>query len=147
MSVTRQYRTRLLGCIASSARADVLTPARPEEELAARAEDRLLLVPVRIELDIDNEYRVRDYFTWNLSETYITPEVFARVWCLDLDIPYDIYGAQIAQSIRNQLDDWMGTAEISLLTPEQEMEGLEADLRVIVNVRALISLWHALVAV
>ena len=65
--------------------------------------------------------------------------MFSKIYCLDLDIPFDSYGSIIASSIKSQLEDWMGTAEVSLLTPEQEQLQMEADLRVIVNVSVLTS--------
>lgn len=39
---------------------------RPEAEMAVRALDRPLLVPIRIELDGEG-FRIRDSFTWNLA--------------------------------------------------------------------------------
>lgn len=70
------------------------------------------------------------------AESTITPEIFAKIFCLDVELPYDTYGAQIASSIRSQLDEHMGVAEVSLLTPEQEAARVEGDLRVILNVSA-----------
>jgi hypothetical protein len=64
--------------------------------------------------------------------------MFSKIYCLDLDISFHNYGSIVASSIKSQLEDWMGTAEVSLLTPEQEQLQMEADLRVIVNVSRLV---------
>lgn len=95
-------------------------------------------MPIRVELDTDT-LRIRDTFMWNPNETLITPDIFARIFCLDIDIPFEVYGSQIISLIRAQLDEYSGIADISLLaTPEQE----EADLRCIVNLDVQIGTLH-----
>jgi len=79
---------------------------------------------------------------WNPNEPFISPDIFAQVFCLDVDLPVEIYGSQIAQLIRAQLDEFTGVAEVSLLAPEQEAAGQEADLRVIVNLDVQMGTLH-----
>jgi len=113
----------------------------PEFALEKKAHEKSLLVPIRIELDTDT-HRIRDSFTWNPHEKFITPETFAKIFCLDVDIPHEVYGTQIAQLIKQQLDEHSGVAEVSLLAPEQEAAGQEADLRVILNLDVQINTLH-----
>lgn len=106
-----------------------------------KALEKSSLIPIRIELDTET-HRIRDSFTWNPHEKFITPEVFARIFCLDVDIPFEVYGNQIIQLIKQQLDEHSGVAEVSLLAPEQEAAGQEADLRVILNLDVQIGTLH-----
>jgi len=116
-------------------------PYLTEAELERKAEDNALLVPIRIEVDTD-ALRIRDFFTWNMNESTITPEIFAKIFCLDVDLPYETYGTQIANAIKSQLDEHMGVAEVSLLTPEQEAAKYEGDLRVMLNLDVQIGTLH-----
>lgn len=113
----------------------------PEHALEKKAHEKSLLVPIRIELDTET-HRIRDSFTWNPLEKFITPETFAKIFCLDVDIPHETYGTQIAQLIKQQLGEHSGVAEVSLLAPEQEAAGQEADLRVILNLDVQIGTLH-----
>lgn len=79
---------------------------------------------------------------WSPSESFITPELFARIFCLDIEISPDLYAGQIAQLIKAQLDEHSGVAEVSLLDEEQEEAGQEADLRVILNLDVQIGTLH-----
>lgn len=59
------------------------------------------------------EYRLKDYFLWNLHETLMTPDAFAKVFVDELDFPVDRKAAlvmAIAQQIRNQLEENAGVA-------------------------------------
>jgi chromatin structure-remodeling complex subunit SFH1 len=109
--------------------------------LQRKADEKALLVPIRIELDTDT-HRIRDSFTWNTHENFVTPDIFSRIFCLDLDIPFEPYGLQIAHLIKQQLDEHSGVAEVSLLAPEQEAAGQEADLRVILNLDVQMGTLH-----
>ena len=62
------------------------------------------LIPVRIEIDIDG-HKVRDTFTWNVHEKYLTPELFSALLCDDLRIAQS-FAAQVAAQIREQIDDF-----------------------------------------
>lgn len=45
-----------------------------------------VLVPIRLSLEHDN-FRISDFFLWNLNEKVLTPEMFAVSLCQDLDLP------------------------------------------------------------
>lgn len=54
------------------------------------------------------EYRVKDYFLWNLHEALMTPDQFAKVFVDELDFPNErkvVLVQQIAQQIRTQLEE------------------------------------------
>lgn len=54
-------------------------------EIADRDE---VLVPIRLNLEYSN-FRISDFFLWNLNEKVLTPEMFAVALCHDLDLPID----------------------------------------------------------
>ncbi|KAK9447609.1 uncharacterized protein V1518DRAFT_421447 [Limtongia smithiae] len=84
-----------------------------EEQLEAAAELPETLIPIRINLDMGS-YRLSDFFLWNLSERLTTPEQFSQIMCIDLDIPPNVYGPQIAQAIRTQIEEYAPVATIDL---------------------------------
>ena len=56
-------------------------------------------------------YRFKDFFTWNLHETLITPEQFAQTLVNELDLPTpQLLALQIASQIRQQLEEYAGVA-------------------------------------
>eukprot|EP00026_Physarum_polycephalum_P004448 Phypoly_transcript_04467.p1 GENE.Phypoly_transcript_04467~~Phypoly_transcript_04467.p1 ORF type:complete len:437 (-),score=107.00 Phypoly_transcript_04467:104-1414(-) len=62
-----------------------------------------VLVPIRLDLHVDNA-RVQDTFVWNLREKSITPDQYAEMLCIDLDLPHRAERL-IADSIRQQLGE------------------------------------------
>ncbi|PNS19870.1 hypothetical protein CAC42_7837 [Sphaceloma murrayae] len=68
--------------------------------------------------EITPEYRLKDYFLWNLHEALMTPDQFAKVLVDDLDFPTGPTGIvpdrkqqlinSIAQQIRSQLEEHAG---------------------------------------
>lgn len=54
---------------------------------------------------------------WNLNEELITPQVFARAFCNDLDLKGEQYVDQVAGAIRAQLDEHSQVAAIDLRAP------------------------------
>jgi chromatin structure-remodeling complex subunit SFH1 len=80
------------------------------QRLAAAKSDTVasvneVLIPIRIEFDIDG-FKIKDYFTWNMNETILTPEKFAEYTCNDLDLPFNVYGAQIVSSLKSQIAEF-----------------------------------------
>lgn len=51
---------------------------------------------------------------WNINETLIKPETFARIFCNDLDIPQHPWVDTVAAQIRAQLEDHEGVASMEL---------------------------------
>ena len=73
-------------------------------------------------------------------ERIVTPDQFAKVFCLDCDLPFDPWGLQIANAIRTQIDAYSSLAEVSVVpTDISEQESWEPDLRVIINVSLSLS--------
>jgi chromatin structure-remodeling complex subunit SFH1 len=60
--------------------------------------------------------------------------MFAQTFCDDVGLVSNSYRDHIASSMRAQIEELTGVAEIPLVTPEQETEQVEADLRVVINV-------------
>jgi hypothetical protein len=98
-------------------------------------------VPIRVEFETDT-HRIRDCFVWNLHETLIKPEAFARTFCTDLDLPAIPWVETVANQIRAQLEEHEGIASLDLGidamngyaaedTPGEELP----ECRVIVSVR------------
>ncbi|KDR82857.1 hypothetical protein GALMADRAFT_238467 [Galerina marginata CBS 339.88] len=86
----------------------------PSADVAEKhALKRTSLVPIRVEFETDT-HRIRDCFTWNINEKLITPEVFARIFCDDLEISADTWAETIAAQIRAQLEDHEGVATMEL---------------------------------
>ncbi|KAJ1813618.1 SWI/SNF chromatin-remodeling complex subunit, partial [Coemansia sp. RSA 2599] len=74
-------------------------------QLRRQAEQKEVLVPIRLDLDADG-FRLRDTFTWDLNNELITPQQFAQHLCVDLELPAESFVAPIAQAIEEQLDDF-----------------------------------------
>lgn len=78
---------------------------------------------------------------WNLNETLIKPESFAKVFCADLDLP-SVWAETVANQIRAQLEDHEGVASMDLgvnhamdLDPYAESSDEIPECRVILSVR------------
>ncbi|KAL0960790.1 hypothetical protein HGRIS_005810 [Hohenbuehelia grisea] len=81
--------------------------------LEANAARVVLPVPIRVEFETDT-HRIRDCFMWNLHESLITPESFARSFCQDLELPLNPWADTVAAQIRAQLEDAEGAASMAL---------------------------------
>ncbi|CAG8746507.1 424_t:CDS:2, partial [Cetraspora pellucida] len=89
----------------------------------AQRED--ILVPIRLEIDGADGYKLRDTFTWNMNETFITPEHFAEVLCDDLHFPTSQFAPIIVKQIRDQLQ---GYIIHPLSSPEPSQPSLTAEV-------------------
>lgn len=75
------------------------------------------LVPIRLELEHDG-VKLRDFFTWNLFESLMTPEEFASILCEDFDCPQaKEFLPLISESIRTQVLQYSTAVEEDLLAP------------------------------
>jgi chromatin structure-remodeling complex subunit SFH1 len=92
---------------------NVFVPPSPEERLAEQAQRSVALVPIRVEFETDT-HRIRDCFVWNLHESLVTPEQFARTFCADLDLPPVPWADTVAAQIRAQLEDQDGVGSMEL---------------------------------
>ncbi|KAH9480637.1 Chromatin structure-remodeling complex subunit sfh1 [Psilocybe cubensis] len=85
----------------------------PPDVMEHHARNRTSLVPIRVEFETET-HRIRDCFTWNINETLIKPENFAKIFCDDLDIPSAVWADTVAAQIRAQLEDHEGVATMEL---------------------------------
>ncbi|CCL98490.1 uncharacterized protein FIBRA_00488 [Fibroporia radiculosa] len=118
----------------------------PPEALDIQARRPTALVPIRVEFETDT-HRVRDCFVWNLHEDLIKPEVFARTFCADLDLPTHPWVDTIAAQIRAQLEDHEGVASMDFgANPDAEesmAEGEEvSECRVVLSIDVQIASYH-----
>jgi chromatin structure-remodeling complex subunit SFH1 len=84
------------------------------QQLGEIADSEEILVPLRVNLEYDN-YRITDFFMWNLKEQVLTPEAFAIVTCNDLELPVG-FTSNIANSIKTQLAEFAAVADVRLPT-------------------------------
>ncbi|KAG1818496.1 uncharacterized protein BJ212DRAFT_95301 [Suillus subaureus] len=122
--------------------------------LEAQAQTRASLVPIRVEFETDT-LRIRDCFVWNLNETLIKPESFAKVFCADLDLPTVPWVETVANQIRAQIEDHEGVASMDIgadhaidssLDPHVAAEAGEEvpECRVILSIDVQIATHHLL---
>lgn len=76
-----------------------------------------VLIPIRLDLDIDPGRRLKDTFLWNLHETLITPDEFAETMAVDLHLPPHMI-PRIAEAIRSQLEEYAPVAQVDLPADE-----------------------------
>src|SRR2546423_3151475 len=106
-------------------------------ENAASAEE--VMIPIRLDIDLDS-FKIKDAFMWNMNglappfssayilpEELVTPDQFANIMCMDLDIPPQVFASQISTAIRTQIEEYAPVAEIQI--PE------ETEMRVVVNIQ------------
>lgn len=114
----------------------------PQAAVDTQAEKPTALIPIRVEFETETQ-RIRDCFVWNLNESLITPETFARIFCTDLDLPLHPWVETIAAQIRAQIEDHEGVAttylgaDAEMAEAEDESAGDEVnECRVILSVRS-----------
>ncbi|KAG6332479.1 hypothetical protein ID866_6613 [Astraeus odoratus] len=83
------------------------------DALEAQSRKRIALVPIRVEFETET-HRIRDCFVWNLYETLVKPETFAKIFCTDLDLPIVPWAETVANQIRAQLEEHEGVASLDL---------------------------------
>ncbi|KAL2313854.1 Chromatin structure-remodeling complex subunit sfh1 [Schizosaccharomyces pombe] len=85
-----------------------------DEQLKCAAEERDVYIPIRLDIELPNNYRLKDTFLWNMNEQVMTPDVFAQILCADLDLSTNVYGTQISSSIRAQIEEYAPVAEVPM---------------------------------
>lgn len=121
----------------------------PKKELLTVAEKTVQLVPIKLDLEIEN-VRIRDQLTWNLNETLITPEHFAQLLTDDFDnANAPAFIPLIAEEIRRQVLEYGGAAEEDAYgdgTPRSKIEELAdsefGDLRIAINLDLNVGTTH-----
>lgn len=115
-----------------------------EEQLADQAERSVALVPIRVEFETET-HRIRDCFVWNLHESLVTPEEFARTFCADLDLPAAPWSDTVAAQIRAQLEDQDGVGSMELAVDGGGNGGDEVpECRVILSIDVQVDNHHLL---
>ncbi|KAG6885599.1 hypothetical protein C0993_012346 [Termitomyces sp. T159_Od127] len=84
-----------------------------QDVMDKHARNRTSLIPIRVEFETDT-HRIRDCFVWNLNESLIKPETFARTFCNDLDLPLAPWADTVANQIRAQIEEHEGVASMDL---------------------------------
>ena len=97
--------------------------ARAEHQLLAASNLPSILIPIRLDFDLDppSRGRIHDSFLWNLNETLITPDNFAITTCVDLDLPFQPYASMISAAIRDQISEYAPVAAIPISEESGEM--------------------------
>ncbi|KAM0752653.1 SNF5-domain-containing protein [Meredithblackwellia eburnea MCA 4105] len=113
-----------------------------EEQIESQANQASVLVPINIDLDVDN-FKIRDSFLWNVNEKLITPTSFARIFIDDLDLPSHLV-SEVTRQIEEQIEEQTGIAEVDVRSEEEEKGDEEKDLRVILNLDVQIGPLHLL---
>jgi len=119
--------------------------------LETHALKRTSLVPIRVEFETET-LRIRDCFVWNLYETLIKPETFAKIFCMDLDLPINPWAETVANQIRAQLEEHEGVASLDLGVDDHihkhDKKGENFDeipeCRVILSIDVQIATYHLL---
>ncbi|KAI6030385.1 hypothetical protein F5J12DRAFT_902925 [Pisolithus orientalis] len=110
------------------------------DTLLTHAQTRTSLVPIRVEFDTDT-HRIRDCFVWNLCEPLVKPEIFAKIFCADLELPVVPWVETVANQIRAQLEEHEGVASLDL-GPSPENGGEIPECRVILSIDVQIATHH-----
>ncbi|GAA5948089.1 hypothetical protein JCM3765_007104 [Sporobolomyces pararoseus] len=124
----------------SKARHGVYTPSQTEEELEEFAETRTNLIPIQLDLDY-RTFKIRDSFLWNIHEKFITPEMFSKTFCQDLELGFQEQ-QEVSKQIQEQIEEQIAIAEIGFTSLEEESLLIEKDLRVIINLDVQIGTLH-----
>ncbi|OWF43671.1 SWI/SNF-related matrix-associated actin-dependent regulator of chromatin subfamily B member 1 [Mizuhopecten yessoensis] len=95
------------------------TDSPPSHENASLPEQ---LVPIRLDMEYEGQ-KLRDCFTWNKTESLITPEQFAEIMCDDLDLNPINFVPAVSQAIRQQIEAF----------PTDNLLDQQADQRVILK--------------
>lgn len=111
-----------------------VTPYQPEPPLPKPNNARELGIdensPAYKAPEMTPEYRLKDYFLWNLHESLMTPDQFAKVFVDELDFPLDRRPAlvtQISQQIRQQLEDHAAVALHPVFNPSSTSAAAATD--------------------
>ena len=50
---------------------------------------------------------------WDLNDDLVKPELFARIFCADLDLPLNPWVETVANQIRAQLEEYEGIVRLN----------------------------------
>ncbi len=115
------------GEVSAVTRGKGVSKVRSDYIMAKAAESEENLIPIRLDLDLNGGYRLKDVFLWNMNEELITPTEFATNLCTDIGIPPN-YIAEIARNIRTQLEEYSPVASLQLTHEASVLVNLEVHL-------------------
>lgn len=73
-----------------------------------------IIIPIKLNIEY-NGNTINDYFTWNVTDTSVTPEQFAAMYCNDLNFSTsEPIFQQIVSSIKTQISELTKIASIKL---------------------------------
>lgn len=119
------------------------------EKAAQQAEQVEELVPVRLDIELDR-LKLRDTFTWNLSDRVTNPVLFAQTLVEDFQIPPELRQniiLQVDREINEQLQDYYPHAffDDEALDPHQPYSAYKNDeMRILIKLNITIG-QHTLV--
>ena len=91
-----------------------------------------ILVPIRMELQTGEE-KLIDYFLWDLNESRISPEQFAKQTCSDLEMSFSMEHS-IVRSIQTQLSSFpkqrQGDGELETAIIEEKTFTVKIDITI-----------------
>ena len=105
-------------------------------ELKRTSEMKESLVPIRLDIETDG-YKLLDTFVWNASDTVVTPDLFAKVLCSDLQLPEQIMKTHIVEAIENQLNEHKATAVVTPAVGDHQDKRVLIKLNVRVGIEML----------
>lgn len=120
-----------------------------KEKAAQQAEQVEDLVPVRLDIELDR-LKLRDTFTWNLSDRVTNPVLFAQTLVEDFQIPPELRQniiLQVDREINEQLQDYYPHAffDDDALDPHQPYSAYKNDeMRILIKLNITIG-QHTLV--
>jgi hypothetical protein len=63
------------------------------------------LIPIRLDIEHD-QYRLKDTFMWNVTDTVVTPELFALSLCDDFNVPPNLFVSKIVSAINERIAEY-----------------------------------------
>eukprot|EP01135_Chromosphaera_perkinsii_P007907 Nk52_evm1s1051 gene=Nk52_evmTU1s1051 len=81
-------------------------------EIKRTADMKEILIPIKVDIEQDG-YKLVDTFVWNANDSVIRPEVFAKMLCMDLNLPENIMKQPIVEAIEQQINEHRATAVVS----------------------------------
>ncbi|KAF7298788.1 SWI/SNF chromatin remodeling complex [Mycena indigotica] len=109
------------------------------EKAASRT---LAPVPIRVELETET-HRIRDCFVWDINDDLISPESFAQIFCMDLELPSELIDT-VTNQIKAQLEEHEAIARLDIINEDfDQTEGDDlAECRVILSIDVQIGNHH-----
>lgn len=76
-----------------------------------------VIIPVRLDLEHD-QWRIKDTFMWNISDSVVTPEMFARSLCEDFAVPPGPFVPKITAAVHERVREFQ--SQVMPLLPRRQ---------------------------